>query len=453
MERNGSVHRRQPAVVEIMAPIGSLVMLKLYRLMWFILACLSLSVTLATAQQPREVVRDEITLRGTVEAIDHTARTVRIRGDQGNVMTLDVPQSVVRFDQVKVGDVVTVSYYDRVNLRRKPAAEAAVDRTEAPVTTAATGVLPGATVAAQRVATVTLTGWDPATRTVSFTGPKGASYSRRLLDSTDPSILTGLKVGDRVDVTWTEAVRLTTQAGPQAAAAQTSPISAPDDLRHRVTFSIQWGPDNSFSGHMIKQADGRTPVGVPINLRETGYDDVYGRMALFKIGAGYRTSPRSEAVFNLQWSRSSAETTNIGTAGTAGVPIFVNFTDYNYWGFEGGQRFYFTRVRFTPYVGYLAGLSHNGEIKGTFVNVPANLTPDLAAQDGVFFNGGWNFSFGPTAGVLVGVGPVEVMVETQLRYMGGLSDVNWLVDDGLKDINTESARWSIPILFGARLRF
>jgi hypothetical protein len=46
----------------------------------------------------------------------------------------------------------------------------------------------------------------------------------------------------------------------------------------------------------------------------------------------------------------------------------------------------------------------------------------------------------------------EAMVETQLRYMGGLSDVNWLVDDGLKDINTESALVD-PILFGARLRF
>jgi hypothetical protein len=98
-------------------------------------------------------------------------------------------------------------------------------------------------------------------------------------------------------------------------------------------------------------------------------------MALFKIGVGYPTSPRSKAIFNLQWSRSSAETTNIGTAGTASVPIFVNFTDYNYWGFEGGQRFYFTRLRFTPYVGYLAGLSHNGEIKGTFVNVPPTSPP------------------------------------------------------------------------------
>jgi hypothetical protein len=408
-------------------------------------------VSFATAQQPRELIRNEIRLRGTVEAVDYAARTVRIRGDQGNVVTFDVPLAVVRFDQVKVGDIVTVDYYDRVNLRPKPEGESAVDRTVAPVTTRTAGLLPGATVAAQRVATVTLTGWDPVTRTVTYTGPNGASYSRRLLATTDPNILAGLKVGDRVDVTWTEAVRFTVEAGSQS--LQERALQTWEEVRHALTFSVQWGPDNSFSGHMIKQADGQTPAGVPINLNETSYDNVYGRMGLFKLGVGYRTSPRVEAVFNLQWSRSGSETTNIGTAGAAKVPIFVNFTDYNYWGIEGGQRLYFSRVRFTPYVGYLLGVNHNGDIKGTFVNVPANLTPDLAAQDGVFFNAGWRFSFGPTGGVLVGVGPVEVMLETQLRFMGGLSDVNWLVDDGLRDINTESSRWSIPILFGARLRF
>jgi hypothetical protein len=76
----------------------------------------------------------------------------------------------------------------------------------------------------------------------------------------------------------------------------------------------------------------------------------------FKVGVGYRTSPRSDAVVNFVISRSGAETVNIGTVGTAGVPLFVNFDDYNYWGFEGGQRSYFTRVRFTPYVGYLLGI-------------------------------------------------------------------------------------------------
>ena len=72
--------------------------------------------------------------------------------------------------------------------------------------------------------------------------------------------------------------------------------------------------------------------------------------------------------------------------------------------------------------------------------------PALAAQDGKFFEKSWALSLGPTGGVLIGVGPFEVMAETQLRFMGGLSDVDWLVEEGLRDINSESSRWSIPIL-------
>jgi len=45
------------------------------------------------------------------------------------------------------------------------------------------------------------------------------------------------------------------------------------------------------------------------------------------------------------------------------------------------------------------------------------------------------------------------MAETQLRYMGGLSDVDWLVEEGLSEINSESSRWSFPLQLGARIRF
>ncbi len=45
------------------------------------------------------------------------------------------------------------------------------------------------------------------------------------------------------------------------------------------------------------------------------------------------------------------------------------------------------------------------------------------------------------------------MAETQLRYIGGLSDVDWLVEEGLRDVNRESSRWSCPIQLGARIRF
>jgi hypothetical protein len=99
------------------------------------------------------------------------------------------------------------------------------------------------------------------------------------------------------------------------------------------------------------------------------------------------------------------------------------------------------------------GANRHQDIRGTFVLVPPDLTPALAAQDGKFFEKSWAISLGPTGGVLVGVGPVAVMAETQLRFMGGLSDVDWLVEQGLRDINTESSRWSFPFLLGARYRF
>ena len=72
-------------------------------------AALTLIAALAAAQA-QDAVLQEITLRGTVEAIDHPARTVRIRGVQGNVVTLDVPATATRFDQVRIGDSVTIAY-------------------------------------------------------------------------------------------------------------------------------------------------------------------------------------------------------------------------------------------------------------------------------------------------------------------------------------------------------
>jgi hypothetical protein len=192
---------------------------------------------------------------------------------------------------------------------------------------------------------------------------------------------------------------------------------------------------------------------VPITLRETSYDDIYGRMGLFKIGVGYRLSPRSEANVNFVISRSSSEPTNVGTAGTANQAVIASFDDYNYWGFEGGQRFFFTRVRFTPFVGYFVGINRFDAINADFVALPTGTQPGIAVENGQFFDSSWAFSFGPTGGVLVGVGPIEVMGEVAFRYMGGLSDVDPLSEAGLRDINSESSRWSFPILVGARIRF
>ena len=425
---------------------GVTLVLKKSQSLLLVVLSLTLSSTFASAQQSPDVVRNEVTVRGTVEALDVASRTVTIRGEQGTVVTLDVPQSVARFDEVKVGDIITASYFDVVSVRPKAAGEAAVDRSIAPVASATPDTLPGAVKARQRVTTVTITAWDPATRVVTFAGPSGTSYTRHLLEK-DVTLMEGLKVGDRADVTRTES--LTFSVGAPATVQATTP--SPDDLRHRLTISALYGPDNSFRGNMIKESTGATTGGVPINLNETTYDDVYGRVDMFRFGVGYRETPRNESQFNFIYAKSGAETVNIGTVG--GTPLNVNFSDYSYWGVEGGHRIYFARTRFTPFVGVLLGLNRNTDIRGTFVAPLPPTTPGLASQDGKFFEKSWSLSFGPTAGFLVGLGPIEFVAETQFRWQNGLSDVDWLVEEGLRDINSESSRWSIPFLAGVRIRF
>ena len=411
--------------------------------------------SIAGAQTTRQATLNEVTVRGTVQAVDQVARIVKIQAEDGRVVTLDVPTTATRFDQVKVGDVVSMTYYDKVSVRPKAAGEAAVNQVLEPTTTPTPGALPGATRAWQKVATMTLTNLDAATRSVTFSGPTGTTYTRFLIDTVDPAVFSSLNVGDKVDVTWTEALSLQVTA-PAASTPAAAPPPATNSFRHRVTLSVQFGIDNQFSGKMIKAASGVTTGGQPINLDETTFDSVYGRIGMLKIGSGYRTSPRTEAVVNFVWSDSDAQNTatHIGTAGSSGqVPLDVNFTAYKYWGIEGGNRWYFARTRFTPYLGYLVGINRHQDIRGTFVGVPIESTPGLAAQDGKFFEKSWALSVGPTGGVLIGIGPIEVMGELQLRYLGKLSDVDWLVEEGLKNINDESSRWSIPFVLGARLRF
>ena len=410
----------------------------------------------APQAKPQDTVLNQVTLSGTVTAVDQTARTVTVRGSQGNIVTLDVPTSVTRLDQVKVGDTITVTYSDRIGVRLHPAGAPEVDRVLTTTTTTAPGAAPGASAARERETTVTVTAWDPATRVVSFTTPTGVSYTRRLGDTLDPTVVAGLKIGQQVDVTRSEASAVTMQFGLTTPAAAAPPPQAPvSTLENRFTISFQYGPDFSVSGNVIKAASGQSVRGVPINTQETSYDDVYGEINTLKVGIGWRTTPRSEAIFNFVWGSSGAtDNVEVGTAGSAvTAPLLVQFSDYEYWGLEGGQRLYFTRARFTPYVGYLIGANRYQDITGNFVGVPLELTPGLAAQDGKFFEKSWALSVGPTVGFLVGFGPVEAMAELGFQYIGKLSDVDWLVEEGLRDINDDSSRWSFPLLFGVRGRF
>jgi Cu/Ag efflux protein CusF len=115
---------------------------------------------------------------------------------------------VKRFDELKVGDTVTFSYHAAVVYqivkpgdKELPAAGTGMMRGQGPK--------PSGAVTHQQKATVTVDAIDPAAPSITVRTADGHKMSAQVEDRKN---LEGLKVGDKVSVTYTEALMVTVEA-------------------------------------------------------------------------------------------------------------------------------------------------------------------------------------------------------------------------------------------------
>jgi hypothetical protein len=160
-------------------------------------AVLTLGVSLAA--QTKTLTGPTQTVTGTIEAIETSSRQIYLKKPDGNTEVVYVPQEVKRFESLKIGDKITAKYYENVILRVQPPGSKPVDDASRAVTPAGTG----GTAARQRTITATISAIDPKVPSISFTGPRGWNYSTKVEDK---AALAKVKVGDKVDITWTEAM-------------------------------------------------------------------------------------------------------------------------------------------------------------------------------------------------------------------------------------------------------
>ena len=118
-----------------------------------------------------------------------------------------VPTSAKRFDELKVGDKVSITYNNTVSARLKPPGEPSVN-TATTGSTAGQGERPGGTAEVERTMTAAISAIDKSAQSITFTGPNGWKYSRRVAD---PTVLDKIKVGDQVDITWDTNVTVAVQ--------------------------------------------------------------------------------------------------------------------------------------------------------------------------------------------------------------------------------------------------
>jgi len=88
---------------------------------------LALALSTPSWAQTRTLPTQTITVSGTVETIDRDKRIVNIKTPDGKFESIDVPPAAKRFDELKVGDKVSITYNNTVSARLKPPGEAPVN--------------------------------------------------------------------------------------------------------------------------------------------------------------------------------------------------------------------------------------------------------------------------------------------------------------------------------------
>jgi len=160
----------------------------------------------AVATAPgKAVVVETLKVAATVTAIDKATRAVTLKGPKGNEFSVTAGPDVKNFDQIKVGDQVTLEYVEALSLQLKKGGGAPVART---VQEGAAGAKPGERPAGAMGRQVTVVAdvvdVNPATQIVTLKGPQRTVE----LKVRDPEQFKLVKKGDQVEATFTEAVAI-----------------------------------------------------------------------------------------------------------------------------------------------------------------------------------------------------------------------------------------------------
>jgi len=139
-----------------------------------------------------------------VSAIDRAARTVTLMNAEGEPRTVAVPTDMRAFDTLKVGDHVDVDYYEAIGLALMPAGS----KTSMTATASGGGVaeMGSASVGRQIKATVEVVEVDEVMNRLTFKGPNGNVRTVTFYDPAMQKKLTNLQPGEKVQITYREAM-------------------------------------------------------------------------------------------------------------------------------------------------------------------------------------------------------------------------------------------------------
>jgi hypothetical protein len=152
---------------------------------------------------PGKTVVGSVKLRGTIDAIDKENSTITLKGPKGRTITLEV-RDKSKLEAVKVGDPVVATYIEAIAIQvHKPGTATPGATVQEARVGSKPGENPAGAIGREVNLTATITAIDKKARTVTLKGPQGNSETVKVQD---PKNLEGVKVGDLVEITYTQAL-------------------------------------------------------------------------------------------------------------------------------------------------------------------------------------------------------------------------------------------------------
>ena len=151
----------------------------------------------------------QISATAQVVAIDGAARLITLRREDGGLLQVKAGEEVRNFAQIAVGDTLLVQYDESLQASLRPVGEPA-GPVEAGVVAARAekGAKPGAGLGLAISVRVKIESLDREREIVVFSLGSGALIARRIATSEGREFVKGLKVGDTVQLDYTQAVAL-----------------------------------------------------------------------------------------------------------------------------------------------------------------------------------------------------------------------------------------------------
>jgi hypothetical protein len=163
-------------------------------------------------QRPSFHASQSMTVRATVEAIDHQTREVTLRMPEGDTVSFVASEDARNLGQVAVGDVVNAEYVESLSIEvvANEGFEPESGEMQAMARTKE-GEMPGVAAIDTQVATATVEEINIEANTFKLRGPDGSvqEYVAR-----NPGNLKRAKVGDLVIFTVSTSVSIVVEQGP-----------------------------------------------------------------------------------------------------------------------------------------------------------------------------------------------------------------------------------------------